>query len=77
MSASEGSCNAIVYAEDFDRPEQMIKKFCKTVKKERVIAIYLEKTTHHRTRSQIKRQKRERSRRRAAKDARKKPDNNR
>lgn len=66
-----GCCNAIVYCEDFDRPEQMIKKFMKICKKERVLAIYAEKTDHHRTRTQIKRQKRLRSKRRIERERRK------
>lgn len=70
-AAATGSCNAVVYAEDFDRPEQMIKKFCKICKKDRVVATYLEKTSYHRTRSQIKRQKRLRSKRRLEREARK------
>jgi hypothetical protein len=77
MSATEGSCNAIVYAEDFDRPEQMIKKFCKICKKERVVATYLEKTSYYRTRTQIKKQKRLRSKRRLEKEARRRPSDSR
>ena len=78
MSANtSGSCNAIVYAEDFDRPEQMIKKFCKICKKERIVATYLEKTAYHKTRSQIKRQKRLRSKRRLERDARRRTSDSR
>lgn len=78
MSApATGSCNAIVYAEDFDRPEQMIKKFCKICKKERVIAIYLEQTSYHMTRSQIRRQGKMRSKRRIEREARRARNENR
>ena len=71
-----GSCNAIVYAEDFDRPEQMIKKFCKICKRDRVLAIYAEKTDHHLTRSQKKRQKRARCKRRSQRENAKRQANN-
>lgn len=76
-AASSGSCNAVVYAEDFDRPEQMIKKFCKICKKDRIVAIYLEKTAYHKTRSQIKRQKRMRSKRRIEREARRRTSDSR
>jgi hypothetical protein len=50
-----------------DMSEQLIRRFIKECKKERIVKIYIEKTGYHKTKSQKKREKRNRAIRRLKK----------
>ncbi len=50
-----------------DMSEMLIRRFIKKCKKERIVKIYVEKTGYHKTKSQKKREKRNRAIRRLKK----------
>jgi hypothetical protein len=50
-----------------DMSEQLIRRFIKECKKERIVKIYIEKTGYHKTKSQKDREKRNRAIRRLKK----------
>tara|TARA_B100000700_G_scaffold321715_1_gene421568 strand:- start:432 stop:680 length:249 start_codon:yes stop_codon:yes gene_type:complete len=51
-----------------DNSEALIRRFIKKCKKERVVKIYVEKTEYHKTKSQKKREKKNRAIRRQRKE---------
>ena len=51
-----------------DNSEALIRRFIKKCKKERVVKDYVEKTGHHKTKSQKRREKKNRAIRRARKE---------
>ena len=71
MLLSENPCHIVVFLEDFGTPEQMIRKFCKVCKRERITREYLEQTSEYvpvsegrRTKSRRARMRRDRDRER-------------
>lgn len=51
-----------------DNSEALIRRFIKKCKKERIVKTYVEKTGHHKTKSQKRREKKNRAIRRARKE---------